>query len=84
MVEEIDFIKRNLVSLAHLTQGRTLCNSFLVNDSIFVFGGVSAKSNAIEEPFAKYTATEQDLIRGEKYTMSENKWKEVDFKGNNG
>ena len=70
--------------MAHLTQGRTLCNSFLVNDSIFVFGGVSAKTYVTEEPFAKYGAIGQDSIRGEKYTMRENKWKEVDFKGNNG
>jgi hypothetical protein len=42
VVEEIDFIKRNLVNLAYLNTGRTNCNAFLVNDSIFVFGGTSA------------------------------------------
>ena len=43
VVEEIDFIKRNLVSLAHMHHGRTSCNSFLVNDTLYVFGGEGEK-----------------------------------------
>ena len=39
VVEEIDFIKRHLVSLAHMKTPRSNANAFLVNDSIYVFGG---------------------------------------------
>ena len=40
VVEEIDFLKRNLVSLAHMKEPRSNCNAFMVNDAIFVFGGL--------------------------------------------
>ena len=39
IVEEIDFIKRNLVSLPPLKQGRTQPSALQVNDAIYVFGG---------------------------------------------
>lgn len=39
VVEEIDFIKRNLVSLAHMHSARTNCYAVLVNDAIYAFGG---------------------------------------------
>jgi hypothetical protein len=39
VVEEIDFIKRNLVPLPPLKQGRVTPSAFLVNESIYVFGG---------------------------------------------
>lgn len=71
VVEEIDFIKRNLVDLAPLNTGRTQCNAFLVNDSIFVFGGNAESS-------ANYM---NGVLKGEKFTMNENRWREVIFKG---
>jgi hypothetical protein len=39
VVEEIDFIKRNCVSLSSLKSQRASANAFMVNDSIYVFGG---------------------------------------------
>ena len=45
VVEEIDFIKRNIVSIAPLNVPRSQCNAFLVNDAIYVFGGVGANIN---------------------------------------
>jgi hypothetical protein len=39
VVEEVDFIKRNLVSLPPLKVGRASPSAFLVNDVIYVFGG---------------------------------------------
>jgi hypothetical protein len=61
VVEEIDFLKRNLVSLPQTKIPRRNGNAFMVNDSIYVFGG-SSKVHG---------------ITGEKYTLSENKWREV-------
>ena len=63
VVEEIDFIKRNIVSLAEMKQARSNPNAFLVNDGIYVFGG------------SKDDRT-HSLI-GEKYALSGNNWKEV-------
>jgi len=60
VVEEIDFLKRNLVNLAHLKVARSNANGFMVNDSIYVFGGSQGLG-----------------LIGEKYTLSENKWREV-------
>jgi hypothetical protein len=60
VVEEIDFLKRNLVSLAHMRYPRSYSNAFLVNDCIYVFGGCNGLG-----------------LIGEKYTLSENKWREV-------
>jgi hypothetical protein len=54
--------------LAHLNTGRTNCNAFLVNDSIFVFGGTNSNS---------------DIGYGEKFFMKENRWREISFKGVN-
>lgn len=63
MVEEIDFLKRNLVNLPHIKTPRANSNAFMVNDSIYVFGGCSnAALNG---------------VAGEKYSLSENKWREV-------
>jgi hypothetical protein len=39
IVEEIDFIKRNIVNLAYMKVARSNPNAFLVNDAIYVFGG---------------------------------------------
>lgn len=61
LVEEIDFLKRNLVNLPQTKISRNNANAFMVNDSIYVFGGNSKVSG----------------ITGEKYTLSENKWREV-------
>ena len=61
VVEEIDFIKRNLVSLAHLKEARADANAFLVNDHIYVFGGCKNVGGLV----------------GEKYAISENKWRDV-------
>lgn len=63
VVEEIDFIKRNIVSLAHMKVARSNPNAFLINDAIYVFGGSKDEIN-------------QGLV-GEKYALSENKWKEA-------
>ena len=40
---------------------RSNSNAFLVNDSIYVYGGNNCNLNII----------------GEKYTLSENKWREI-------
>lgn len=64
VVEEIDFLKRNIVNLAPTTYPRANANGFLVNDSIYVFGGCSNGGGL-----------------GEKYALSENKWREVKFQG---
>jgi hypothetical protein len=61
LVEEIDFLKRNLVNLPQTKIPRRNANAFMVNDSIYVFGG-NAKTHG---------------LIGEKYTLSENKWREV-------
>jgi hypothetical protein len=39
VVEEIDFIKRNLVALPNLKVGRACPSAFVVNDTIYIFGG---------------------------------------------
>lgn len=62
-MEEIDFLKRNLVNLAHMQVARSKCNAFLVNDAIYVFGGSG-------------DASAQDM-KGEIYTLSVNKWREI-------
>lgn len=61
VVEEIDFLKRNLVTLPQTKLARKNGNAFMVNDSLYVFGG---------NPKAP-------LLAGEKYSLSENKWREV-------
>lgn len=62
VVEEIDFIKRNsVVSLREMKVGRIQPQVFMVNESIYVFGG---------------TKLSQGLM-GEKYVLSGDKWKEV-------
>jgi hypothetical protein len=63
IVEEIDFLKRNIVNLASMNHPRSNSQAFMVNDSIYVFGG-SKKESPI----------------GEKYTLSENRWREVNPK----
>jgi len=60
VVEEIDFIKRNIVNLASMNHARANSSAFIVNDSIYVFGG-SSSPNALAE----------------KYTLSENRWREI-------
>lgn len=60
VVEEIDFIKRNIVNIAPLNVPRNQNNAFLVNDAIYVFGGVGA-------------AQSENMI-GEKYIINENRW----------
>lgn len=63
VVEEIDFLKRNLVNLAHLNQSRSQGSAFMVNDVIYVFGGESLPSSG------------DDIV--EKYTLNENRWRIV-------
>lgn len=63
-VEEIDFIKRNLVSLPALRQGRVSPSAFLVNDAIYIFGGAEAPKQA-------------ETVIGEKLALRENRWREV-------
>jgi hypothetical protein len=62
VVEEIDFLKRNLVSLAHLHNARSSCQTFLVNDAIYVFGG---------------EINGNEVRIGEKYILKENRWREI-------
>ena len=64
VVEEIDFIKRNLVSIPALKQGRVQPSSFLVNDAIYVFGGAAAQGSG-------------EAVIGEKLALRENRWREV-------
>ena len=59
-VEEIDFLKRNLVNLEFLKQERCNCQSFLVNDVIYSFGG---------------SKNEVEVAEGEKYSIKENRWR---------
>jgi len=66
IVEEIDFLKRNIVNLAPLRVSRSNSNAFMVNDSIYAFGGSNVSG-----------------MIGEKYTLSENKWREVKPKDSN-
>jgi hypothetical protein len=68
LVEEIDFIKRNNVFLTSLHHARAKPNTFLVNDAIFVFGGISNPSDQ-----------QKDGV-GEKFLLSENKWRPFDAK----
>jgi len=65
IVEEFDFIKRNLVSLPMLKQGRINPSAFLVNDAIYVFSGCGNSANG------------SDVVIGEKLALRENKWREV-------
>lgn len=65
VVEEIDFIKRNIVSLPPLKQGRVQPSAFMVNDAIYVFGG------------AVNQASSNELILGEKFALRENRWRDV-------
>ena len=67
VVEEIDFIKRNLVSLPPLKQGCAAPSSFLVNDVIYVFGGALSPAEG----------NDTDIVIGEKLALRENKWREV-------
>jgi hypothetical protein len=67
IVEEFDFIKRNLVQLPRLKQGRVAPNALLVNDAIYVFGG---------SPLPEGGDTEEVVI-GEKLALRENKWRDV-------
>lgn len=69
VVEEIDFIKRNLFSLAPTQYARCSPNVFLVNDAIYVLGGNT-------EPHNKEEGTDE-MWYGEKYTLSGNKWREI-------
>ena len=65
IVEEIDFLKRNIVNLASMDHPRANANAFMVNDSIYVFGGSQDSASGV----------------GERYTLSENKWREVKYGG---
>lgn len=67
-MEEIDFIKRNLVSLPNLKQSRAAPSAFLVNDAIYVFGG--------SPNFGNPTISD-DVIIGEKFAVRENKWRDI-------
>lgn len=69
VVEEIDFLKRNLVSLAHMQYARCTPNAFLVNDAIYVLGGS-------EQPVEADSGADE-MWYGEKYTLSGNKWREI-------
>jgi Kelch motif len=71
VVEEIDFIKRNLVHLPPMKVGRAQPSAFLVNDVIYVFGGT-----ALSLP-TNTANISQDLAIGEKFALRENKWREV-------
>lgn len=61
VVEEIDFIKRNIVSLSSLNIARSNASAFIVNDAIYVYGGSSSSHHTV----------------GEKYTLNENRWREI-------
>ena len=72
IVEELDFIKRNLVSLPPLKQARAQPNAFLVNDAIYVFGGAQ-----LPNVTDKQLSERQDIIIGEKFSVRESRWREV-------
>lgn len=63
-VEEIDFIKRNLVSLPALKRGRVSPSAFHINDAIYIFGGAEIP----QQP---------DAVIGEKLALRENRWREI-------
>ena len=65
VVEEIDFIKKQIVNLASLKHERSHANAFLVNDVIYVFGGMD-----------KSDVNHSELV-GEKYLINKNKWRDV-------
>ncbi len=67
IVEEIDFLKRNCVTLSSMETKRAKCNSFLVNDQILLFGGTST---------AEF---DKGQFMGEKNILSENKWRGIAF-----
>eukprot|EP00349_Pseudokeronopsis_sp_Brazil_P001203 CAMPEP_0202957398 /NCGR_PEP_ID=MMETSP1396-20130829/1798_1 /ASSEMBLY_ACC=CAM_ASM_000872 /TAXON_ID= /ORGANISM="Pseudokeronopsis sp., Strain Brazil" /LENGTH=48 /DNA_ID= /DNA_START= /DNA_END= /DNA_ORIENTATION= len=48
-----------------MNHSRVNCNSFLVNDSIYVFGGCTTEELA------------EGTIRGEQFILRENKWRPV-------
>lgn len=68
IVEEFDFIKRNLVSLPLLKKGRVMPSAFIVNDAIYVLGGCSIDHSS---------DTESEIVIGEKLALRENRWREV-------
>jgi hypothetical protein len=71
IVEEVDFIKRNLVSLPPLKVGRVSPHAFQVNDTIYVFGGAEIRHDL------KLTDVLAELPIGEKLALRENRWRDV-------
>jgi hypothetical protein len=74
-VEEVDFIKRNLVSLPPLKVGRANACAFQVNDVIYVFGGtdvVVAMDNNNQQG-----EIPAEIPIGEKLALRENRWRDV-------
>jgi len=76
IVEEIDFIKRNIVTLPLLKYGRAAPSAFQVNDTIYVFGGTGALS-VINKDLTTTSDPSLEIVIGEKFVLRENKWREV-------
>jgi hypothetical protein len=70
VVEEVDFIKRNLVALPPLKAGRANACAFQVNDVIYVFGGTDGVA-------MDNTEMPSEIPIGEKLALRENRWREV-------
>ena len=71
IVEEVDFIKRNLVSLPPLKNGRANACAFQVNDVIYVFGGTEVVLDN------KDSEMPSEIPIGEKLALRENRWRDV-------
>lgn len=74
VVEEVDFIKRNLIALPSLKLGRHAPCAFQINDVIYVFGGSDTeipRNNHDEKDMPS------DLPIGEKLALRENRWRDV-------
>ena len=81
-VEEIDFLKRRIISLAPLKFPRSNSSAFHLNDSIYVFGGcinpVSGSAAQIQNcNISEPASMMSQRVVGERYVLRENRWKEI-------
>eukprot|EP00347_Sterkiella_histriomuscorum_P014492 403360670 len=83
VVEEIDFLKRNIVNLAPLKVPRSNTSAFQVNDSIYVFGGSNTtlqQQQQLQFQQQNQGVNQQSSLNsmiGEKYVLRENRWREI-------
>ncbi len=73
-MEEVDFIKRNLVSLPPLKAGRANACAFQVNDVIYVFGGTDV---VVAMDYNQQGEIPAEIPIGEKLALRENRWRDV-------